>query len=241
MARPDVDLVDRALVAEIDADRLHEAHRPADLVRDHLVAATLERARDELLVPRVHLREVGEAALRERAQEVERRDGLVVRLHETLGIRRPRLGGRLLRVDSVTAERRELDPVDDLRVGGARLCELACDAPHLHDGKRRAVREHRRHLQQHLQALADRDRRDVLERLGAIARLEDERAALGGLAERGAQCPRLTGEDERRQLAEPGPHGLERGRIGPLRLLERRSGLHEPGVQTDSVAAMAQV
>ena len=92
MARPDVDLVDRALVAEVDADRLHEAQRAADLVRDHLVAPPLERARDELLVPRVHLREVGEAALGERAQEVERRDGLVVGLHHPLRIGHAGLG-----------------------------------------------------------------------------------------------------------------------------------------------------
>ena len=93
VARPHVDLVDRALVTEIDPDRLHEPERAADLVRDHLVAPALLRAGDELLVPGVHLGQVGEAALRERAQQVERRDRLVVRLHHAARDRRhaPRL------------------------------------------------------------------------------------------------------------------------------------------------------
>ena len=120
VARPHVDLVDRALVAEVDPDRLHEAQRAADLVRDRLVAPPLERARDELLVPGVDLRQVGEAALRERAQEVERGDRLVVRLHEPLGVRRPRLERRLVGVHGVTAERRQLDAVDRSRSADER-------------------------------------------------------------------------------------------------------------------------
>ena len=109
VARPHVDLVDRALVAEVDPDRLHEPERAADLVRDHLVAPALERARDELLVPGVHLGQVGEAALRERTQQVERRDRLVVRLDHPLGIGHARFGRRLVGVDGVPAERGQLD------------------------------------------------------------------------------------------------------------------------------------
>jgi hypothetical protein len=100
-------------------DRLHEPERAADLVRDHLVAAPLERARDELLVPGVHLRQVGEAALRERAEQVQRRDGLVVGLHHPLGIGDPRLGRGLVRVHRVATERRQLDAVT-VSVGAER-------------------------------------------------------------------------------------------------------------------------
>ena len=63
-----------------------------------------------------------------------------------------------------------------------------------------------------MQALADRDRRvggaalgqalEVVERLGAVARLEQERAAGRDLGERGAHLPRLAGEDERRQRVQ---------------------------------------
>ncbi len=221
VARPDVDLVDRALVAEVDPDRLHEAKRAADLVRDHLVAAPLERARDELLVPGVHLRQVGEAALRERAEQVQRRDRLVVRLDHPLGIRNPRLGSRLVRVDRVTAERRQLDAVHDLRRRRARLRELTRDPPDLHHRKRCAVGEHRGHLEQHLQALADRDRGDLPERLGAVPCLEEECPALAGLAQRALQSPRLAGEDQWRELPQAIAHLVHHGRVRPAGLLQR--------------------
>ncbi len=220
VARPDVDLVDDALVAEVDADRLHEPQRATDLARDSLVAPSLERARDELLVPGVHLRQVGEAALREGAQQVERGDGLVVRLHHPLRIGHPGLGRRLVRVDRVAAERRELDALHALRERRAGLRELPCDATDLDDRQRRAVRQDRGHLQEHLEALPDRDRGDVAERLCAVACLEEERPPLDRLAEGAAERARLAGEDERRQLPEPLADGLDRGWIGPLRLLQ---------------------
>ena len=61
-----------------------------------------------------------------------------------------------------------------------------------------------------------------MERLGAVARLEQERAALGGLAELVPEGARLAGEDQRRQQAQPLAHGLERGRVRPVGLLQRR-------------------
>jgi hypothetical protein len=38
VTRPDVHLVDRPLAREVEADRLHEAQRALDLVRERLVA-----------------------------------------------------------------------------------------------------------------------------------------------------------------------------------------------------------
>ena len=120
----------------------------------------------------------------------------------------------------------------------ARLRELPRDPPHLHDGQRRAVGQHGRHLQQHLQALADRDRGDLAERLGAVARLEEEGAPLDRLAERAPQRPRLAGEDERRQLAQPLAHGLDGSGVGPVGLLQRgQRRATRTGVQ-GSVTAM---
>ena len=222
MARPHVDLVNRALVAEVDPDRLHEAQRPADLVGDHLVAPALERAGDELLVPGVHLGQVGEAALREGTQQIERRDGLVVGLHEPLGIGRPRLDGRLVGVNGVAAERRQLHPVDHLGRRRPRLRVLARQPADLDHRQRRAVGHHGRHLEQQLEPLPDRDHGELVERLGAVARLEQERPALGGLAELVPERPRLAGEDQRRQPAEPLADRLERSRVGPVGLLQRR-------------------
>ena len=114
VARPDVDLVERSLGRQVDPDRLHEAERTLDLARQRLVALAGGRARHELAVPRVDVREIGEPALRERPQEVEGGRRLVVGVDEALGVGHPRLRRRLVRVDDVAAKRRQLDAVDDL-------------------------------------------------------------------------------------------------------------------------------
>jgi len=120
------------------------------------------------------------------------------------------------------AKRGDLDTVDDLGRPAARLCELARDAAHFDHGQRCAVRQHGRHLEHHLELLADRRRRDVAERLDAVAGLEQEGSPFADLAEGRKERPRLAGKDEWRQSAEPLAQGGEGGRCGPLRLLPRR-------------------
>ena len=73
----------------VDAAGPHEVHGPVDLGGQLLVAAALGAGGDELLVPGVHPGEVGETALGERPDEVQRRRRLVVRLHEPLGVGDP--------------------------------------------------------------------------------------------------------------------------------------------------------
>ncbi len=217
---------------EVDADRLHEAKGALDLACERLVALAGRRAGDELAVPRVDVRQVGEAALRERAQQVQRRGRLVVALHEPLGIGHACLGRRRVGVDDVTPKRRQLHAVDDLGRSAARLRELPGDPSHPHHGQRRRVREDRRHLQQHLEPLADRGGRDVVERLDAVSGLEQERASLADLAERREERPRLSGEDERRKSAKALTHGRERCLVRPRRLLRGRElppGRRRPG------------
>jgi hypothetical protein len=195
--------------------------RPFDLARERFVALSGRGAGDELAVPRVHLRQIGEAALRERPQQVQRRSGLVVPLEEPLGIRYAGFRPRLVRMDDVPAEGRQLDAVHDLGLGRARLGELAGDTADLHDRQRGAVRQHRRHLQEHLQLLADPDRGDVAERLDAVAGVQQEGAALCNLAERGPERARFPGEDERRQAAQPLHDRGEGVVVRPGRLLAR--------------------
>ena len=198
---------------------LHEPQRAVDLPGDRLVAAPFRRARHELLVPRVHLREVGEAALREGTQQVEGGDGLVVRLHHPLRVGHAGLGQRLVGVDGMAAERRQLDPVDDLGLRAARLRELTGDAADLYDRQGGAVGEHGGHLQEHLQPLADAGGGVVPEGLRAVAGLEQERAALRRLAERRAQGAGLAGEDEGWKRPQQLADGGDRSRVGPGRLL----------------------
>jgi hypothetical protein len=70
VARPDVHLVQLLLGDHVDAAGGHEEQSALDLGGKALVAPSLDRRGDELLVPLVHAEEVGEAALREGAHEV---------------------------------------------------------------------------------------------------------------------------------------------------------------------------
>ena len=221
---PDVHFAELRRVGEVDPARRHEPQRALDLGGDLLVAAPFRRARDELLVPHVDAAEVGEAALRERADEVERRRRLVVALNHPRGIGHPRLFRRQLRIDHVPEEGLEPDAAHLLGRRRARLHELAGDPAHLDDRQLRPEGQHGRHLQQDLQLLADRDRGEVLERLGAVARLEQERAALGDVRERVAERAGLAGEDERRHSGELAEGMLRRRRVGPGGLMARLEG-----------------
>ena len=139
VAGVEVDALERAVVVQVDAAGLHELQRPFDLVGDDLVALALEGVGDELLVPRVHPRERGEAAGREGAQQVERRDALVVGGEQALGVGSARGGVELLVVDDVAAESESgATPSRSSYCVGAGLGELAGDASDLDDRHARA-------------------------------------------------------------------------------------------------------
>jgi hypothetical protein len=71
------------------------------------------------------------------------------------------------------------------------------------------------------------DRRDVVEGLGAVTRLEQERASGGYFGERSAKLTSLAGEDERRHRREFSARGLGPLLARPLGLMER--GIRAPG------------
>ena len=177
---------------------------------------------DELLRPDVDLAEIGEAALRERPQQVERGGGLVVAPEHPPGVGRPRLSGRLVAVHDVAAERRQNEVADGLGRLGAGLDELAGDPADLHHRQAGRVREHGRHLQDDLQLLPQVRRVPVVERLGAVAGLEQERPALDHVREPVEQASGLAGEDERRHPADLGADLFQPRLVGPVGLLERR-------------------
>ena len=88
----------------VDVDqRLQLGGIRSKLHLDRLVAPAFTAARDELLVPHVHLRQVREAALGERPQQVQGRRRLVIGGDESFRIGRAgRSGGRQV-VDDVPA------------------------------------------------------------------------------------------------------------------------------------------
>ena len=183
VAGVDVDLAEPMVVLGVDTAGAHELQRTVDLVGDLLVLPALGAGRDELLRPRVHTVQVGEATLGEGADQVERGRRLVVRLHEPFGVRCAcRLGGGGV-VHDVAPEAGELEIADLLGGGRARLRELSGDATDLHDRHAERVGQHDGHLQDDAQLLADVDCRELLEALGTIACLQEERVAGGDLGE----------------------------------------------------------
>ena len=167
--------------------------------------------------------EVGEAALGERAQQVEGGRGLVVAAHHALRIGPAGDGLELVVVHDVAEVRRQLDAVALLGRRRARLGELARDAADLQRRDAGAVREHERHLQDDLELVADVVGRELGERLRAVARVQQEALALGDRARawraacalrprtRAAACARSSRE-----------RGLERGRRRATRAVARR-------------------
>jgi hypothetical protein len=112
------------------------------------------------------------------------------------------------------------------RVGGraARLGVLAGDPSDLHDGQRRPVREHDRHLQDRADRGADVRLGVVDERLRAVAALQQERPALGDVGQPCLQPVDLGRQGDRRNALQHGAHVRDVHGVGPVGLLGRRTG-----------------
>ena len=126
-------------------------------------------------------------------------------------------------VDDVPPEHGKLDPADVFGLGRARLGELPGDPAHLDDWDPRAVGEYDRHLQDDLELVADRVGREVVEGLGAVARLEQKGLSGRDLGQSPGEPAGLAGEHERRLLGELGQGVVVGDRIGPGRLLSGRA------------------
>ena len=164
-----------AELVEVRSGRLHELDGAVDLGGETLVAL-VRRVLRESLVPRVHLAEVGEPALGEGADEVQRRCRGVVALEQAGGVGLTGVLGEVVPVDDVTAVGRQGDIAARFGIARAGLGELPCHPPHLHDRHRRAVGEHDGHLEHGLDPVADLLGRRAGERLSAVAALEQEGA-----------------------------------------------------------------
>jgi hypothetical protein len=179
---------------------------------------------DEVLVPRVHLVQVGVAAGGEGPALVQRHRRAVVGAQQAAGIGRAGRRREVKAVHRVAPVRGQLDAVPRLGAPRPRLGELPREPADLDDGNAGAVRQHDRHLQQGLQlgvhGLGGRAR----ERLGAVAALQHERLAAGHRGQPVPELVALAGEDQRRQGGQLGGHGRQRGGIGPVGLLPGRAG-----------------
>src|SRR5262249_7410381 len=155
--------------------------------------------------------------------EIERGSRLAVSLKLAARIWNARLRRELRSVDDVPAIARQLFARLGLGRRGARLGELAGNAPQLHHLRIATEGEDQCHLQEQLKIVADVVGLMLLEALGAVAALQQKSATRrrhGG--EFGLEVAHLLDEDERREVAQMALHLLECTLIGVLRDLEDR-------------------
>ena len=138
----------------------------------------------------------------------------LIALHHALRVGRAAFGGEGDVVDVVAAIGGQLDAVDRLGIGAARLGELARHAADLHHRQLRRIGQHDRHLQDDAERVADVVGVEFGEAFGAIAALEQERLAFRDAREIGGQVARFAGEDQRGIGAELLGRGGERGGVG---------------------------
>ena len=148
------------------------------------------------------------------AQQVQRGRALAVGAQQPLGVRRAGGELELLAVDVVALVGGQGHAVLRLVGVGARLGELAGDAAHLHHRLGPGEGHHHRHLQHQPEEVADVVGPELLEALGAVAALQQEGAALGGLAQQRLQPARLAGEHQGRHGGQLALHPGQGGGIG---------------------------
>ena len=205
---------------EVDASGTHKLDRAVDVLRERLIAR-IGRIRHEALIPAVYLTQVSITALRESANQVQRRGRVVIQRQKALRIGLARLGGELEGVHRIAAVARQRHAVARLHVGRARLGVLTRNTADLDDRQRRAVGQHDRHLQQGLNLQAHMIRRRLSEGLSAVPAHQDEGLAAGSRTHPRAQIVNFPGEHERRLAAQLRRHITEMFRVRVGRLLGR--------------------
>ena len=134
-------------------------------------------------------------------------------------------------MDHVSPKRGELHAVDGLCRRLAGLGELPGDSPHLDDRKHAAVGQDCSHLQEDLELVADERRRKLVERLGAVAGLQHERAPGRNLAQRIAELF-ATQNASIQQKHEPMAESLAQAIYGYL--LDQTAALQSTASQIES-------
>ena len=180
-----------------DADGGHERHRVRDPVGVVLVELRLLAAADEIKGPLVNFLKIRIAALREGAQQVQRRRCLRVGLQHAGRVGCAALFRERDVVDDVAPVDRESHSVLRLRGLRARLGELPGDPAELHHGHTRAVREHDGHLEEDPKRVPQVVGAELRKTFRAVAALEHERAAFRRVRQLRFQTADLAAEHER--------------------------------------------
>ena len=170
---------------KVDSRRPHEFDGPVNVLGQRFVAR-VRGVGHEPLIPAMHLAKIRVSALRERADQVERRGRMVVQRQEPLRVGFTCVGSELDGVHGVAAVAGKSHPVSRLRVGRPGLGVLSGDAPHFDDGQRRSVGQDDGHLQERLDLEPHVVGRRLREGLRAVPAHQDESLAAPGGAHPGA-------------------------------------------------------
>ena len=150
----------------------------------------------------MHAREIGVAAMREGAQQIERRRRLAIGLDLAARIGNARFRRELDAVDDVAAIARQFLAVFLLGRRRARLGELSGDAPDLHHRRAAGECQHHRHLQKDAEEVADVVGAVFGEAFCAIAALQEESLASRDARKLLLQAAGLTCKNQRRKGRE---------------------------------------
>ena len=200
----------------------HERHRLVDTVGEFAVFSGLIARRHEFEIPAVYFVQIGIAALRKGAQQVQGRSGLVVHLHHAFRIGGAAFGGKRHVVDHIAAITGQRHAADFLDIGGTRFRELPGQTAHFHDGFPRSEGQHNRHLQQHTERIADIVRMKFGKAFCAIAALQQKCPAFRHFGELRTELARLAREHQRRIPAQFVFRGFQRGGVRIFRHLYDR-------------------
>ena len=212
--------VDLIGIARAHAEHvLHELQRVLDGLHHAMVLVRERRVLDPVEVEILGMVQVGEAALHQRADEVERHGSALVAAQQELRVGPAGFGGELGAVDVIAAIGGQADAVAGFQIGGAGLGVLAGEASDADHGPARADHQHQRHLQQDFERVGDADRRAIDEALGAIAGLQDELAPFGGFGKLVAQAQDFPTGDQRRKRTQIGQDPFHFGRVCVFGLL----------------------
>ena len=176
----------------------------------------------------MHGREIGVTAMREGAQQVQRRRRLAIGLDLAARIRDARFRREVVAVDDVAAIARQFDIAPLLGRRRARLGELAGDAPDLHHRRAAGEGQHHRHLQKDAEEVADVVRPMLGEAFGAVAALQQESLAGANARQLLFQVAGLACKNQRRKARQLLLHGRKGRLVRVIRHLH--DGLFAPAI-----------
>ena len=176
-------------------------------------------------IPFLGMMQIGEAAVDQRADEVEGERAALVAAQQQHRIGRARFAREIRAIHIVAAKARQLDAIAHFVCGAPRLGILACKAADSGDALAGAVHKHEAHLQQDLELGGDGGRIAISEILRTIAAPEDEAFAARRLGKLQLQRLDFITGDQRWQRCKLGKRALEHRRVGIDGLLHTRERL----------------